>query len=399
MPLWAAYGCSFNSVMLISSDFVDVMFASQFGLSPLAAAGLMNTALAAGGLAGLQILPGVLDMPDRATEGDAFRAKLQGRIFGIIFGFTVGLWPLFWPEEWRLWKAGAAATKANIQAPPTDEELQLLKICDQHYPSGMEGPRAEQIIHAALAERGWTKEDTLFAHATCPDEVNYDEEEDIMAEMTKRWGKRFSLGGLGGMPFSGRTGWAAFGGHTPENAGHILVLYAPHVGVGNNGNVGKIRRQGQSHDTTCCGAAVAAYGTEKLPSGDDWITDMEQFALTKLLQPFKKAIKAHPTPMKGLSYANFEVSHELLRQQLTQPERFCSEIAVVGGIMVNLPGNLHDHFVPMTFEVLNCKTGEIKDEFAKFGVEPVKHIFGTATVREPFFGKAAMEIKRGGKAN
>eukprot|EP00420_Gonyaulax_spinifera_P024831 CAMPEP_0197916214 /NCGR_PEP_ID=MMETSP1439-20131203/81570_1 /TAXON_ID=66791 /ORGANISM="Gonyaulax spinifera, Strain CCMP409" /LENGTH=253 /DNA_ID=CAMNT_0043538217 /DNA_START=1 /DNA_END=758 /DNA_ORIENTATION=- len=253
----------------------------------------------------------------------------------------------------------------------------------------MEGSRAEQIIHKELAARGWTAENTLFAHATCPDEVNYDEEDDIMAELSKRWGKRFTLGGLGGMPFSGRTGWAAFGAHTPETSGHILVLYAPHVGVGNDGSIGKIRRQGQGHDTTCCGAAVAAYNTDKMPSGDDWITDMNQFALTKLLQPLKRAIRAHPEPMKALSMANFEISHDLLRQQLTNPEGVCSEIAVVGGIMVNLPGNLHDHFVPVTFEVLDCKTGEVMDKFSEFGVEPMKHVFGSASLREPFFAKAA----------
>ena len=67
----------------------------------------------------------------------------------------------------------------------------------------------------------------------------------------------FALGGLGGIPFTGRTGWGAFSAHVPEG-GNAMVVFGPHVGIDSRGTVGKIERMGQSHSTTCCGAAVLA---------------------------------------------------------------------------------------------------------------------------------------------
>ena len=87
-------------------------------------------------------------------------------------------------------------------------------------------------------------ENTLFADCSCPDEINHDDpDEDITSLFTKRWGEIFPLSGLAGFPFTGKTGWGAFSGHCPED-GHIVVLFAPHVGIDSNGEVGKITREG-----------------------------------------------------------------------------------------------------------------------------------------------------------
>lgn len=356
------------------------------------AVGLCNAILAGIGVSGLQLLPGVLNTPDKAKEPEAFGAKLQGRFVGILLGFAIGLWPLFWPEEWRMWQRGAAATKAAIRAPPTEEELSVLSICKEKFPTSLTGPDIDHAMHSVLRERGWTTQNTILAHATCPDEVNYDSDTDLMNLMAKRWSKRFTLGGLGGMAFAGKTGWAAFAGHTPKG-GNILVLYGPHVGVGNDGTVGKIRREGHSHDSTCCGAAVAAYTATQTAEGDEWLSDMQEIALTKLLQPLKPAITADPEPMRALAYANFEISHQLMREMMTAPEKVCNEVAIVGGIMVNLPGNLEDRFVPLTFELLDCQTGEVTDYFDRFEQERPSHAFGTKKLRETFFAPQASAIK------
>ena len=44
-----------------------------------------------------------------------------------------------------------------------------------------------------------------------------------------RWGEGFSLGGLGGLPFAGKSGFRAYLHHCPDN-GKLLVMFAPHVG-------------------------------------------------------------------------------------------------------------------------------------------------------------------------
>ena len=87
-------------------------------------------------------------------------------------------------------------------------------------------------------------ENTLFADCSCPDEINHDDpDEDITSLFTRRWGEIFLLSGLAGLPFTGKTGWGAFSGHCPAD-GHIVVLFAPHVGIDSNGEVGKITRDG-----------------------------------------------------------------------------------------------------------------------------------------------------------
>lgn len=68
----------------------------------------------------------------------------------------------------------------------------------------------------------------------------------------------FPLSGLAGFPFVGKTGWGAFSSHCPEN-GNIVILFAPHVGIDSNGNVGKIERDGQINASGACGASISAY--------------------------------------------------------------------------------------------------------------------------------------------
>ena len=106
---------------------------------------------------------------------------------------------------------------------------------------------------------GFTPENTLFADAICPDEINHHRpEENVTSVFQNTWGDLFPLGGLGGLPFVGKTGWGAFSSHCPES-GNILILFAPHVGVDLNGTVGSCHRAGQTGGSSACGAAIGAY--------------------------------------------------------------------------------------------------------------------------------------------
>lgn len=108
-----------------------------------------------------------------------------------------------------------------------------------------------------------TRENTVMAQSSCPDELNHNQsEDDISLLMRQRWGEVFHLGGLAGVPFTGSTGWGAFSHHVPDD-GNILVMYAPHVGITEDGTVGKVHRHGQSHGTSACGASVGAYNALK----------------------------------------------------------------------------------------------------------------------------------------
>ena len=72
-----------------------------------------------------------------------------------------------------------------------------------------------QQVTDILKEYGCNAENTLFAQSVCPDEINH-EEGDITNEFQKALGEVFHMGGLGGIPFTGKTGFAAFSHHVPD---------------------------------------------------------------------------------------------------------------------------------------------------------------------------------------
>ena len=129
---------------------------------------------------------------------------------------------------------------------------------NKYFKGALTGKQTEEMVFQKLKTRGFTDENTLFADCSCPDEINHDNpDEDITSLMHARWGEMFPLGGLAGFPFTGKTGWGAFSSHCPAD-GNIVVLFAPHVGVDCDGNVGKVTRDGQSCASSACGAAIGA---------------------------------------------------------------------------------------------------------------------------------------------
>lgn len=88
-----------------------------------------------------------------------------------------------------------------------------------------------------------TASNTVFGESTCPDELNHDSFTDISSKLGIQMGEVFMLGGLAGIPFTGKAGWSAFSHHVPTG-GNIFVLYGPHVGISNDGKIGYIERPG-----------------------------------------------------------------------------------------------------------------------------------------------------------
>ena len=134
----------------------------------------------------------------------------------------------------------------------------MKKCFEENFPGALTGPAAARRYIDPLLKRGFSTENTLYADSSCPDEINHDDEtEDLPGLFHRFWGSIFPLSGLAGVPFAGKTGWAAFSGHCPED-GNICVLFAPHVGMHTNGNIGQVMREGQSSISLACGAAIGA---------------------------------------------------------------------------------------------------------------------------------------------
>ena len=115
-----------------------------------------------------------------------------------------------------------------------------MKAINKHFYGAMKGFEAEDLIAGMLIERGFTKSNSIFANSSCPDEINHDDlEDDLSLLFFKRWGEIIKLSGLAGLPFVGKSGCKTLIEHIPKD-GNLIVLFAPHVGIDKNGNVGTI---------------------------------------------------------------------------------------------------------------------------------------------------------------
>jgi len=249
------------------------------------------------------------------------------------------------------------------------------------FPGALSSPALDTTVAVVLGTRGYTPQNTLFGTSTCPDEVNYKKGE-MVDLMDQRWGKSFALGGLGGVPFVGRAGFGAYAHHVPDS-GKMLILFAPHVGVIDDGTLGKISRPEQKEVSTACGAAVGAFkalmkeketGTET-PMTADYFEAQIAFIKAKLKSRIAEVADA-PNANAFVAYQMFDLVREFFVQQvLTTGGLFDYglEVTVLGGIQVNRD-NGGDVFMPLMMQS-RTKEGKVTDLYQEaFGAPPEKQL-------------------------
>ena len=254
----------------------------------------------------------------------------------------------------------------------------------KYFPTALLSSDTDAKVASTLYRRGFTPANTLFAHSVCSDEVNQNAEE-LVNLMVSRWEEGFTLGGLGGLPFAGRSGFRAFLHHVPDN-GKLLILFAPHVGIDANGGLGGLEREGQSKISKACGAAVGSYIAIKaqaekantnpvlLPASnpnDDYEFDPELGIIIARLKPLIPGIEKAGDPITYVTYQMYTIVRDLLDDCIKETSDvwdWATEVAIVGGIMINrrIGG---DFFQPLSFELRTNLT--TSDLFAEtFGAKP-----------------------------
>jgi len=107
----------------------------------------------------------------------------------------------------------------------------------------------------ALARVGFRPSNCLPVVGVCRDELmaGFD------AAVADVWGRPFQIGSLAGLVFVGSTGMKAALGHVPgEDGRHRFVVFCfPHLGVDDDGAVGRVQRRGMYRASSACGALVA----------------------------------------------------------------------------------------------------------------------------------------------
>lgn len=193
------------------------------------------------------------------------------------------------------------------------------------------------------------------------------------------------MGGLGGLPFAGKSGFRAYLHHAPDS-GKLLIMFAPHVGIDAEGRVGALQRDGQSAISKACGAAVGAYkniqttsaitapesSVRDLADSDNSPFDPELGTIIDLLKPRLDGIEKAKEPITFVTYQMYTIVRDLLDNCIKETNdvwEWVEEVAIVGGIMINRRTG-GDFFQPLSFEIRTEKAAP-EDVFpTAFGARP-----------------------------
>ena len=199
---------------------------------------------------------------------------------------------------------------------------------------------------------GFTAENTLLADSSCPDKG--DGVGGLTAFFEKRWRqKAHELGGAGGLPFRGKTGWKQLVSHSEAN-GNIILLFAPHVGINKDGTVGKLAKEGADHRT--CSAAISAFEAvkqdESLSRFKNGVLDLQVDCIKHLLEPHVNTISNAENEMVALAHAMYQISEKFLDDIIDLKwQGPKSQLAILGGIIINCDGVETDLFWPRIFQI------------------------------------------------
>ena len=94
------------------------------------------------------------------------------------------------------------------------------KTLEREFPGALPGIAVQKRSSAVLLEKfGLGGENTIYGQSICPDEIN--NEKGGLADLMKEyWGEVFPMGGIGGSPYVGKTGFGAFASHVPDVRTH-----------------------------------------------------------------------------------------------------------------------------------------------------------------------------------
>lgn len=292
----------------------------------------------------------------------------------VIIISTLGLVTAFSPSAYR----SRTSTSLNIVVGEDDKAIadrvkdvftkgpqdnkDFDKIVVDHFPGAMSNKEIVSKVASILATKGYTPANTLLATSLCCDELARQLEDDF----TGVYGNNFNLGGLAGFPFAGNTGFGAMAAHIPDD-GYCLVVHGPHVGITEDGTVGKVERSGIALVDKCCGSAIAASGYvqgitdggAKITTNIQSFTDFQQGAVQELILPHGKRLADAKDRMVELPYALYDSQDMLIRDIIQKGSLGIKKgLALLGGVQINTGPNTLDYFVPLRFDYINYR-GEV----------------------------------------
>eukprot|EP00466_Bigelowiella_natans_P001890 jgi/Bigna1/89890/estExt_fgenesh1_pg.C_570075 len=249
------------------------------------------------------------------------------------------------------------------QKPPTSfsKRQQPGAVCMQamqhYFPGAVSGDVTNNCMKTLMRKFGVYPEKTLLGISTCPDEINR-----LMDRFTDQWGYNFPLSGLAGVPFTGKTGFGAYGSHAPDG-GAVLIFFAPHIGLSEVGELGKVKRLGVGKHSGACGSLLAAIAAvekkrsaqnheQQPPPADDPLDYQQKHVrwnstylfsetaplytkgqVVEIIDQHWEEIKDSPNRLRAAT----EIVYQVIKWRLIAciPVDFPKPVGLIGGIQIN----------------------------------------------------------------
>lgn len=225
----------------------------------------------------------------------------------------------------------------------------------RHFEGAMPSRAVVERVKESLVPFGMTRANTIYAEATCSDEINH-EPQRLGSLFTDVWGSVFTMGGIGGFPYGGQAALGAFSGHVPDG-GSMFILYGPHVGITESGEIGSVLRTGQQKCTTACGALMGVYKNCLNGLTTENYTKMDEQArfIHNALAARLDEIKSADSPEAMLPRVAFDVAHEQVMNMTSKMKLGNGYLVLLGGIQINTPDYMQDQFLPLHFSIQSQK--------------------------------------------
>ena len=236
-----------------------------------------------------------------------------------------------------------------------EEKASFDKLVKKNFPGAISNKELETKVAGILETKGLTPANTLLCTSLCCDELARSLEDDL----NRVYGHNFNLGGLSGFPFAGITGFGAMSAHVPDG-GYCLLVHGPHVGITQDGVIGKVERSGIALVDSCCGSAIAASnylkgitdGGAKITTKLQQFSDFQQGAVQELILPFGKRLNEAENRMRELPYALYDSQDILVRDIISSGSGgIKSGLALLSGIQINTSPDTLDYFHPLRFDL------------------------------------------------
>ncbi len=224
----------------------------------------------------------------------------------------------------------------------------------KNYPNAEKGSRiTETCIERLSNEFHFNLQKTLMATSVCSDEV-IRSATDFRGHLGIE--NPFQLGGLAGYPFAGLTGLKAFLSHVP-NDGYAMILFGPHIGVTTQGEIGYMKRKGQTEKSGCCGALQAITGSLKKMKNESKADPELDYQLWKIESDLRKKnmdIEGDQEPLVSVTNQTYQFIYEKLTRLTDISPGLIGKkrLALIGGIIINTDHGFDDWFDLQCFKVI-----------------------------------------------